>query len=222
MQPKQDVGFYLFERARSWVNTVPFVPCYPLIRDPQLGTPYPMSPHLRVKEEAASPLNSRGVAADNTEGAQPHPPLPRRRWCRRPLGSRASSPRRSGRRVSGRGTIDATPPAAPLFPKTDKAPEWVRNDLDLVAAWALDRFITISETDARRRRCLEPLTARSSSTTRSGLLARHPTPARARPPLGLRSRRRHWPPRHSASPSRRWSGYVASGRQLPDKAAATL
>ena len=40
---KKDVGFYLFERARTWVNIVSFVPCSPLILDPQLGAPYPRS-----------------------------------------------------------------------------------------------------------------------------------------------------------------------------------
>ena len=39
----QDVGFYLFERAQTWVNIVSLVSCYPSIRDPQLGTPYPRS-----------------------------------------------------------------------------------------------------------------------------------------------------------------------------------
>ena len=38
---KQDVGYYLFERARTWVNIVSIVPCYPSTLYPQLGTPYP-------------------------------------------------------------------------------------------------------------------------------------------------------------------------------------
>ena len=40
---KQDVGFYLHRRARTWVNIVSFVPCYPSILNSQLGTPYPRS-----------------------------------------------------------------------------------------------------------------------------------------------------------------------------------
>ena len=34
-------------------------------------------------------------------------------------------------------------------------PEWVPNDLDLAAAWALDRSVTTTETAARRRRRLD-------------------------------------------------------------------
>ena len=36
------------------------------------------------------------------------------------------------------------------FTKSDMAPEWVRNDPDLAAAWALDRSMTNTETAARR------------------------------------------------------------------------
>ena len=35
------------------------------------------------------------------------------------------------------------------------APEWVHNDPDLAAVWALDRSVTITETAARRRRRLD-------------------------------------------------------------------
>lgn len=39
------------------------------------------------------------------------------------------------------------------YAKSDAAPEWARNDPDLAAAWALDRFVTIAEMAAWRRRC---------------------------------------------------------------------
>lgn len=62
------------------------------------------------------------------------------------------------------------------FAKTDVAPEWVRNDPDLTAAWALDRSVTTAETAAG-------LTASSPRSARSGRLATAlPTPAGARPP----------------------------------------
>ncbi|KAE8808842.1 Importin subunit beta-1 [Hordeum vulgare] len=41
------------------------------------------------------------------------------------------------------------------FAKMEVTPEWVRNDPDLAAPWALDRFVTTAETAARRRRRLD-------------------------------------------------------------------
>jgi hypothetical protein len=38
------------------------------------------------------------------------------------------------------------------FAKSDAAPNWVRNNPDLAAAWALDRFVASTKTAARRRR----------------------------------------------------------------------
>ena len=39
MQYKQDVGFYLFERARTWVNRVSLYFMLPSIQDYQVRTP---------------------------------------------------------------------------------------------------------------------------------------------------------------------------------------
>ncbi|KAE8778984.1 Importin subunit beta-1 [Hordeum vulgare] len=41
-----------------------------------------------------------------------------------------------------------------MFPKTDVAPKWIHNNLDLATAWALDRSISTIEAAAKRRRRL--------------------------------------------------------------------
>ncbi|KAE8785634.1 Importin subunit beta-1 [Hordeum vulgare] len=73
------------------------------------------------------------------------------------------------------------------FAKMDVVPEWVRNDPNLIVAWALDRSITTAETATRRHRRLDgsPRLARSVRLATALL-----TPVAARSSIGIPRPRR--------------------------------